>query len=265
MALSTGGFGAYLAAGADDAQEPNDSCAAPKVLTAATYSNLVVKRLDSDWYAVDVAAGETFTATATYTHANGDIDFRLWDACGATTPLVNANGNVNNETVTWTNSGSASARVYLETYLASNTRNTYALTVALSGGSGGGGGGGGGGGSGAVKISQVYGGGGSTSGGPTYNKDYVEIFNSSDAAVNIGGWTIEYGSATGNWGSSTSAIFTFPAGTTIQPCQYLLVAAATGSTAGGALPVTPDFTFTIASGRTVFTFAFVPTGIKAGV
>lgn len=101
-----------------------------------------------------------------------------------------------------------------------------------------------------MKISQVYGGGGSTSGGPTYNKDYVEIFNSSDAAVNIGGWTIEYGSATGNWGSSTSAIFTFPAGTTIQPCQYLLVAAATGSTAGGALPVTPDFTFTIAMSAT---------------
>ena len=252
VALSTGGFGAYLAAGADDAQEPNDSCAAPKVLTAATYSNLVVKRLNSDWYAVDVAAGATLTATATYTHSYGDIDFRLWDACGATTPLVNANGNVNNETITWTNSGSASARVYLETYLASNTRNTYSLTVALSGGSGGGGGGGGGGGSGtgSVKISQAYGGGGSTSGGPTYNKDYVEIFNSSDAAVNIGGWTIEYGSATGTWGSSATNIFTFPAGTTIQPCQYLLVAGATGSAAGGALPLTPDFTFTIAMSAT---------------
>ncbi|MFM7810020.1 MAG: lamin tail domain-containing protein, partial [Planctomycetota bacterium] len=104
--------------------------------------------------------------------------------------------------------------------------------------------------SGGVKISQIYGGGGSTSGGPTYNKDYVEIFNSSSSPVNIGGWAIEYGSATGTWGSSTSAIFTFPAGTTIQPCQYLLVASATASSAGGALTVTPDFTFNTAMSAT---------------
>ncbi|MFM7808155.1 MAG: lamin tail domain-containing protein, partial [Planctomycetota bacterium] len=215
VAVNAGGFAASLAAGADDALEPNDSCAAAKVLAASTNTGLVLKRVNSDWYAIDVAAGATLTATATFTHAYGDIDFRLWSGCGGTL-LVDANGNTNNETVTWTNSGASTATVYLEAYLASNTRNTYGLTVALSGG--GGGGGGGGSGSGGVKISQIYGGGGSTTGGPTYNKDYVEIFNSSSSPVNIGGWAIEYGSATGTWGSSTSAIFTFPAGTTIQPC-----------------------------------------------
>jgi hypothetical protein len=245
-AVNVGGFAAPLAAGTDDALEPNDGCAAAKVLTAGSNANLVVKRVSSDWYAIDVAAGATLTATATFTHAFGDIDFRLYDSCGGAV-FVDANGNTNNETVTWTNSGTTDQRYYLQAYLASNTRNTYSLNIALSGG---GGGGGGGSGSGGVKISQIYGGGGSTSGGPTYNKDYVEIFNSSSSPVDIGGWAIEYGSATGTWASATSAIFTFPAGTTIQPCQYMLVASATASAAGGALPVTPDFTFNIAMSAT---------------
>ena len=245
VAVNSGGFAAPLAAGADDALEPNDSCAAPRVLAASTSTGLVLKRVNSDWYAIDVAAGQTLTATATFTHAYGDIDFRLWSGCGGTL-LVDANGNANNETVSWTNGGASTATVYLEAYLASNTRNTYGLSVALSGG----GGGGGGGGTGGVRISQVYGGGGSTSGSPTYNRDYVEIFNSGSSPVDIGNWVIEYGSATGNWASSTSGIFTFPAGTVIQPCQYLLVASATSSAAGGSLPVTQDFSFNTAMSAT---------------
>ena len=91
-----------------------------------------------------------------------------------------------------------------------------------------------------VKISQVYGGGGSVSATATYNQDYVELFNSSGASVNIGGWTVEYGSATGNWGSSAINIFTFPANTILPPCTYLLMGAAT-ATGGTNLPISPDF------------------------
>lgn len=96
-----------------------------------------------------------------------------------------------------------------------------------------------------VRISQVYGGGGGSTG--TYLRDYVELFNSGNTPVNIGGWTLQYGSATGNWGSSAGNIFTFPVGTTIQPCQYLLVEAGAPGTAGVALPVPADFS-TITTG-----------------
>ncbi len=92
----------------------------------------------------------------------------------------------------------------------------------------------------AVRISQVWSGGGSASSTSTYKNDYVEIFNSSGTAVDISNWTLEYGSATGNWGSSTANIFTFPAGTSIQACKYILVQMS-GSTGGANLPVTPDF------------------------
>lgn len=94
---------------------------------------------------------------------------------------------------------------------------------------------------GPIRISQVYSGGG---GGSSYFLyDYVELYNNSTSAVNIGNWTLEYGSATGNWGSSATNIYTFPAGTMIQPCSYVLVQAGPVSTAPAAqpLPATPDF------------------------
>ena len=94
----------------------------------------------------------------------------------------------------------------------------------------------------AVRISQVYGGGGSAS--AAYVNDYVELFNSSGAAVDISGWALEYGSATGNWGSSALNQFIFPAGTFIQPCKYILVALSGGG-GGAPLPVAPDFTGTL--------------------
>jgi hypothetical protein len=94
----------------------------------------------------------------------------------------------------------------------------------------------------SVRISQVYGGGGS--GTAAYVNDYVELFNSSGAAINISGWTLEYGSATGNWGSSALNIFTFPANSSIGACSYVLVALSGGG-GGAPLPVTADYTGTL--------------------
>lgn len=98
----------------------------------------------------------------------------------------------------------------------------------------------------AVRVSQVYGGGGGGVSTPaSYAQDYVELFNFSNVAVNIGGWSIEYGSATGNWGSSAANIFTFPANTLIQPCSYILVAMGSTSLNPAVPPVpAPDFTNT---------------------
>lgn len=93
-----------------------------------------------------------------------------------------------------------------------------------------------------VRISKVYGGGGGSTG--TYLFDFTELFNFSNAPINIGGWALEYGSATGNWGSSTTNYFVFPPNTIIQPCSYLLIQHGTTGTAGGALPVAADFVTT---------------------
>jgi hypothetical protein len=86
-----------------------------------------------------------------------------------------------------------------------------------------------------VRISQVYGG-----GGGYYKCDYVELFNNSGCPVDIGGWSVQYGSATGStFGSSTYNYALIPSGATIPACGYYLITGAC-STAGADLPVTPD-------------------------
>jgi hypothetical protein len=97
----------------------------------------------------------------------------------------------------------------------------------------------------ALRISQVYGGGGNT--GAQYNQDFIEIINASSSAVDISGWAVEYASAAGSWGTSFLSggvtfnnYVVFPQGTRIQPCSYILIGGATSSTSGVNLP-TPDF------------------------
>jgi endonuclease G len=78
-------------------------------------------------------------------------------------------------------------------------------------------------------ISQVYGGGGNS--GATYRNDYVEIYNPTHAAVDVGGWTIQYGSSTGTtWQAQ-------PLGGVLQPGEYYLVGLASGGAVGAALPL----------------------------
>jgi len=97
-----------------------------------------------------------------------------------------------------------------------------------------------------VRISQVYAGGNSATGTPTYKCDYVEIFNSGDVAVDIGGWNLQYGCPTCVWASAANQLFEFPLGTTIQPCQYVLVASDAAQPIGvlGGWPPLPDFYWT---------------------
>lgn len=90
----------------------------------------------------------------------------------------------------------------------------------------------------SVVISQVYGGGGNA--GATLQHDFIELFNRGTAAVNIGGWSVQYAAATGTSWQVTA----IPANTTLQPGQYFLIRQAAGS--GGTVPVVGDVTGSIA-------------------
>ncbi len=90
-----------------------------------------------------------------------------------------------------------------------------------------------------VRISQVYSGGGAAT--SYYLFDYVELFNAGSTAVDLTGYSLQYGSNTGNFGGSAQQIYAFPAATTIAAGKYLLVQTG-GSNGGIALPTTPDFT-----------------------
>lgn len=77
-------------------------------------------------------------------------------------------------------------------------------------------------------ISQVYGGGGNST--ATYRNDYVELYNASTTPFDLGGWTVQYASATGtSWQIQ-------PLGGIVQPGEYYLVQLASGGANGAILP-----------------------------
>ncbi len=104
---------------------------------------------------------------------------------------------------------------------------------------------------GQIVISQVYGGGGNS--GATYKNDFIEIFNQGSSSVDITGWSVQYGSATGSTWAVTSLV-----GVTLSPGQYYLIQEAQG--AGGTTPLpTPDAIGTIAMSGTAGKVALVNT------
>src|SRR5688572_21972962 len=73
-----------------------------------------------------------------------------------------------------------------------------------------------------VVISQVYGGGGNS--GATLRNDFVELFNRGDSAVDLDGWSLQYGSSGGTtWFNRTNL------SGTIEPGEYFLVQQAAGT------------------------------------
>jgi predicted extracellular nuclease len=79
---------------------------------------------------------------------------------------------------------------------------------------------------GPVVISQVYGAGGT--GGAAWNRDFIELFNRSNASVSLSGMSVQYQSATG----TTWQAAALPA-VTLAPGQYFLVGAASNGTTVG--------------------------------
>ena len=84
-----------------------------------------------------------------------------------------------------------------------------------------------------VVISQVYGGGGNS--GATLRHDFIELFNKGAATVSVGGWSLQYSSASG----TTWTVAAIAAGKMIAPGGYFLVQQAAGAGGTANLP-TPD-------------------------
>ena len=103
-----------------------------------------------------------------------------------------------------------------------------------------------------VVISQVYGGGGATTGSPAFKNDYIELFNRGNAPVSLAGMSVQYASSTGNFTQATA----LPS-VALQPGQYFLVQEGTAAGAlGGTLP-TPDASGTISMSATTGKVALV--------
>ena len=88
----------------------------------------------------------------------------------------------------------------------------------------------------SIVISQVYGGGGNS--GATYKNDFIELYNLGSTAIDVAGWSVQYGSSSGTTWAVTNL------SGTIQPGKYYLVQEAAGTGGTVSLP-TPDATGTL--------------------
>lgn len=104
-----------------------------------------------------------------------------------------------------------------------------------------------------IVVSQLYGGGGNS--GAAYQNDYVELYNRGAATMDIGGWSLQYASATGSgWDSNKQ-----PLGGTIGPGQYLLIALASSGANGAPLPaanITGEINLSSTSGKIALVDSF---------
>jgi 5'-nucleotidase len=82
----------------------------------------------------------------------------------------------------------------------------------------------------AVVINEVYGGGGNS--GATYQRDFIELVNTTASAVDLSGWSVQYASATGSTWQVT------PLTGVVAPGKAFVVAEAAG--AAGSVDVVGD-------------------------
>jgi hypothetical protein len=105
-----------------------------------------------------------------------------------------------------------------------------------------------------VIITEVYGGGGNS--GATYTNDFIELYNTTESSVEIGGWSVQYYSATGS-GTSTNVIV-IPDGKYIPGKSHFLIQGSGGSV-GVALP-TADASGTLNASATAGKIVLYTTG-----
>ncbi len=99
-------------------------------------------------------------------------------------------------------------------------------------------------------LSQVYGGGGNS--GAYYKNDFIEIFNRGTSPVSLSGYSVQYGSATGDFSTATNL-----SAVSLAPGQYYLIQEAAGTNTGAAPLSSPDATGAIIMATTAGKVALV--------
>lgn len=94
----------------------------------------------------------------------------------------------------------------------------------------------------AIVINEVYPGGGASTGSPAYRTDFIELYNSGPAGVDISNYRLDYGAAASAAGTFASAVGVIPSGTTLPAGGYYLIQTGSSGSAG-ATDVTPDADF----------------------
>jgi hypothetical protein len=93
-----------------DALEPNNTCATARSVAPGLFVNLEAANGDLDHYRITVPPNRQVTVDVLFTHANGDVDARLF-AAGCGNLLASSTSSTNDEHLVWTNNGASSVDV----------------------------------------------------------------------------------------------------------------------------------------------------------
>ena len=114
---------------ADDALEDNDDGASATPLRNGDVVDAIVCGRDHDWYAFEAAAGCELNASLRFTHADGDVDLRLYrDPLGG--PIRSSTTPSDNERISF--ELPADGTYYLDVSLFNGEGNTYQLDMILA-------------------------------------------------------------------------------------------------------------------------------------
>lgn len=122
-----------------DAAEDDDVCSTAAPLYGGLTSGLNVSASDPDWRHITLDGGATLALELRFTHAEGDLDLRLWGGCPTTglVPLATSESETDDEFMGFGNSGDLPVDLWIEVYVwagSSSSCNDYELFADLDGG-----------------------------------------------------------------------------------------------------------------------------------
>ena len=107
----------------DDAFEDNDTCGAAALITTGTTNNLValgaanVAGIEDDYYVVQgVPDGSAISVDILFSHANGDIDARMWDDAACSNSVDSSGTSSDNELLEDVNNSGGALDYYFRVY-----------------------------------------------------------------------------------------------------------------------------------------------------
>lgn len=119
-----------------DGAQSNDDCFDRFSLGGAmdiSIEDLRVYDNDEDWYSVHVPSGSTLNIDLSFLHDYGDIDLEVIKVCGLSA-VESATSTDDNETLSWTNTGSTSVETRIRVFMKSGEgSNTYDFDLSIGG------------------------------------------------------------------------------------------------------------------------------------
>ncbi|HAN32155.1 MAG TPA: hypothetical protein DCQ06_11200, partial [Myxococcales bacterium] len=114
----------------DDILEPNNAPTVASPVYTGTVKDLSICPFETDWFTFDAVKGETITATIAFTHAEGDLDIRLYEVGKFNSPIASSATKKSPEQIVYV--APKTTKYYLRVKGFTDNSNSYAMSFCKS-------------------------------------------------------------------------------------------------------------------------------------